>query len=117
MIGYDPWASANAKEELPELEIAADPYASASRAHCIVIATDWEEFRHLDLAALREAMSYPVIVDGRNVLDPTEILAAGFSYYPTGGPRRCRSHPRPELGFSPRADAAVRGSGRRPGGF
>ena len=84
VVGFDPLASANAKDELPELEIAPDAYAAAADAQCVVIATDWDEFRDLDLAALRDVMAYPLVVDGRNVFDPAEMREAGFSYYPTG---------------------------------
>ena len=90
VVGCDPRAGANAKEELPDLEITDDPYLAAQGAHCLVVATEWEEFRQLDLAALREAMAYPVVVDGRNLFDPLEMSNAGFSYYPTGRPRRLR---------------------------
>ena len=86
VVGFDPQASANAKQDLPELEVASDPYEAATGAHCLVLATEWEEFRHLDLAALKQVMAYPVIVDGRNAFDPAEVAAAGFAYYPTGRP-------------------------------
>jgi UDPglucose 6-dehydrogenase len=86
VVGYDPQALANAKEELPELEVAGDPYEAAAGAHCLVVATDWPAFRALDLARLRAAMTYPLVVDGRNLFDPGEMRAAGFSYYPTGRP-------------------------------
>jgi len=84
VVGYDPVASANAKDDLPEIEIAADPYEAASGAHCLILATDWEAFRHLDLVSLREVMAQPVLVDGRNLFDPVEMASAGFWYYPTG---------------------------------
>lgn len=84
VVGYDPLAAANAKDVLPQLEIAGDPYAAAAGAHCLVIATDWGEFRHLDLPSLGQAMAYPVVVDARNALDRSVMRAAGFSYYPTG---------------------------------
>jgi UDPglucose 6-dehydrogenase len=86
VVGYDPRAGANAKDELPDLEVVNDAYAAASGAHCLVVATDWEEFRALDLDTLRSVMAYPVLVDGRNLLDPSAVAAAGFSYYPTGRP-------------------------------
>jgi UDPglucose 6-dehydrogenase len=86
VVGYDPWASPNAKQELPELKVANDPYEAAERAHCLVLATDWEEFRGLDLAALKRAMVYPVVVDGRNLFDSSEMARAGFWYYPLGRP-------------------------------
>lgn len=90
VVGCDPRAGANAKEELPDLEVSDDPYTAAADAHCLVVATEWEEFRHLDLAALRQAMAYPVVVDGRNLFDVLQMSNAGFSYYPTGRPRRPR---------------------------
>lgn len=86
VVGFDPRAAANAKQDFPELEIASDPYEAAAGAHCLVLATEWHEFRTLDLAALKEVMAYPVVVDGRNALDPVEMAAAGFTYYPMGRP-------------------------------
>jgi UDPglucose 6-dehydrogenase len=86
VVGFDPHAASNAKEELPELELAGDPYEAAAGAHCLVLATEWEEFRRLDGAALRETMAYPVVVDARNALDPIAMVAAGFTYHPVGRP-------------------------------
>ncbi|MDQ3963913.1 MAG: UDP-glucose/GDP-mannose dehydrogenase family protein [Actinomycetota bacterium] len=87
VVGFDPQAGANAKTDVPELELASDAYAALEGAHCLVIATDWPEFAGLDLDKVRGAMAHPVIVDGRNVFDPATIGAAGFTYYPTGRPR------------------------------
>ncbi|MFN2490198.1 MAG: UDP-glucose/GDP-mannose dehydrogenase family protein [Actinomycetota bacterium] len=86
VVGYDPQAAANAKAEVPELDLAPDAYDAAASAHCLVIGTEWDEFRALDLARIKEAMVYPVIIDGRNLLDPSVMRAAGFTYYPTGRP-------------------------------
>lgn len=86
VIGFDPEAAAAAKQDVPELRIASDPYEAATDAHCLVIATEWPEFRALDLARLKDVMAYPVIVDGRNALEPAEAEAAGFTYYPMGRP-------------------------------
>jgi UDPglucose 6-dehydrogenase len=86
VCGYDPHAQANAKAEIPDLEIAMDAYEAARGAHCAVLCTAWEEFAHLDLARFKEAMAYPVVVDGRNLFDPVEMESHGFSYYPTGRP-------------------------------
>lgn len=86
IVAYDPRALANAKAELPELEVASDPYDAAADAHCVVLCTEWEEFRSLELPRLAEVMAYPLIVDGRNILDPAQVHAAGFTYYPTGRP-------------------------------
>ncbi|MFB3739874.1 MAG: UDP-glucose/GDP-mannose dehydrogenase family protein, partial [Candidatus Velamenicoccus archaeovorus] len=86
VVGYDPQAGPAAKDELPELELAADAYAAASGADCVVLATEWDEFRRLDLRTLREVMAHPVVVDGRNLFDPGTMAAAGFAYHPTGRP-------------------------------
>jgi UDPglucose 6-dehydrogenase len=86
VAGYDPQAMSGAKEACPSLLTSADPYEAAADAHCVVVCTDWAEFRSLDLARLREAMAEPFIVDGRNLLDPTAVTAAGFAYSPTGRP-------------------------------
>src|SRR5205807_883439 len=84
LVGYDPEAAANAKGEFPEMEVADSPYDAAAGAHCVVLCTDWSEFRDLDLAKLREAVAYPVLVDARNLFDPVAVAAAGFTCYPTG---------------------------------
>jgi UDPglucose 6-dehydrogenase len=86
VVGYDPQAGANAIAEIGELELATDPYHAASGAHCLIVATEWREFLDLDLARLYEAMAYPVIVDGRNLLDEVTASSHGFTYYPTGRP-------------------------------
>jgi UDPglucose 6-dehydrogenase len=86
VVGYDPEGGANAKADLPELEVRHDIYDALSDAHCMVLCTEWDEFKSLDLEKLRSLMAYPVVVDGRNLFDPVEMKNAGFSYYPTGRP-------------------------------
>jgi UDPglucose 6-dehydrogenase len=86
VIGYDPQAATNAKSEVPEIQMAADAYDAARGAHCLVLCTEWEEFKSLDLARLKQEMVYPVIVDGRNMFDAEQMEAEGFTYYPTGRP-------------------------------
>jgi UDPglucose 6-dehydrogenase len=86
IVGYDPQAGANAKEELPELEIAPGPYEAASGSHGVVLCTDWPEFRMLDLDRLRSVLAFPLVVDGRNLFEPSAMRAAGLAYYPTGRP-------------------------------
>ncbi len=84
VVGYDPVAGPAAQRELPQLELAADPYAAAAGAHCVVLCTEWPQFRELDLDRLKDALAYPVMVDGRNFFDEAAVAKAGFSYYPTG---------------------------------
>ncbi|MDQ4143022.1 MAG: UDP-glucose/GDP-mannose dehydrogenase family protein [Actinomycetota bacterium] len=86
VVGYDPQASANAKAEVPELEIAPDPYEATAGSHCLVLCTEWDEFRKLDLVKLKGQMAYAIVVDGRNLFNPEQMRVAGFSYYPTGRP-------------------------------
>jgi UDPglucose 6-dehydrogenase len=84
VVGYDPEASHASKAEVPELEVAADPYEAAAEAHCLVLCTEWEEFLSLNLSKLRAFMTYPTVVDARNMFDPEQMRTAGFSYYPIG---------------------------------
>jgi UDPglucose 6-dehydrogenase len=88
VVGVDPNAGAAAKEEMPELEISEDVYQAVRGAHCIVVCTEWPEFRALELPRIREAMAYPLVVDARNVYSGEEMVAAGFTHYPTGRPPR-----------------------------
>ena len=86
VVGYDPQAADEARDEVPGLRIADSVDAAVTGAHCMVLATEWDEFRHLDLAAVKRVMAHPVVVDGRNLFDPAEMAAAGFWYYPIGRP-------------------------------
>jgi UDPglucose 6-dehydrogenase len=83
---YDPQAINNARLVLPDICYCNDPYDAAEGCHALIITTDWEEFRSLDLARLRERMARPVLVDGRNVLEPTEACRHGFTYLGIGRP-------------------------------
>lgn len=84
--GYDPEAGGPALREVPELEIAADPYECAAGADCVVACTEWDEIARIDLVRLGKAMAVPILVDARNLFDGTSALDAGFTYYPTGRP-------------------------------
>ena len=85
---FDPVAMESATRALGEdartLRFAADAYDAARGAHAVVIMTEWNEFRGLDLERLRGLMAQPVIVDARNVLDPVQTQALGFVYVGTG---------------------------------
>ncbi len=77
---YDPAAIERAKVLLPEVEYRNSAYAVARGADAVVVVTEWNEFKQLDLVRLKRAMRRPVIVDGRNVYDPAEMRALGFVY-------------------------------------
>ena len=86
VVGYDPEANDNAKAEVPALETVDDVYSALQGAHCAVVATEWDEFRHLDLAKAAELMAFPIIVDGRNVFDRSRMADLQFTYLSTGRP-------------------------------
>jgi UDPglucose 6-dehydrogenase len=84
VVGFDPAAGWNAKAEVPDLEIASSPYDALEGAHCVVVCTEWDEFRSLDLQAAKRLLARPVVVDGRNLFDPEEMRSLGFLYRGTG---------------------------------
>lgn len=86
VVGHDPQAGRAAQAEIPDLEVSEDVYTAARGAHCVVIATDWPEYRNLDWGRLKQAVTTPVIVDGRNLLDTDRMVGSGFAYIPTGRP-------------------------------
>ena len=77
---YDPAAAERARAILPELAYQKDPYAVARGADALVVVTEWNEFRHLDLARVHQLMRTPVLVDGRNIYDPARMRGLGFVY-------------------------------------
>jgi UDPglucose 6-dehydrogenase len=81
-VGYDPVAAKKAASRLaPNLKVVFDPYEALEGAHAAVIVTEWEEIRTLDLERAAALMEAPkAIVDGRNVLDPRGVEAAGMRY-------------------------------------
>ncbi len=81
---FDPQAMSHARRLLPGLDLAADPYACAEGADVLVVLTEWDIFRRLDLPRLREAMRTPTMVDFRNLYDAGKMAALGFSYYAVG---------------------------------
>jgi UDPglucose 6-dehydrogenase len=85
---YDPVGMEQAKHELPDITYCDDAYACATGADALVIVTEWEQFRALDLAQVKQKMKQPVIVDLRNIYRPEEMEKAGFTYESVG---RCKS--------------------------
>jgi UDPglucose 6-dehydrogenase len=82
--GSDPRATDVAARAASWLEVEPDPYRAADGAHCVVVCTEWPEYRELDLAALRQRMAQPAIVDARNTLSAADVEAAGFLYLGVG---------------------------------
>lgn len=82
--GYDPVAMKVAARVIPEIELMKNAYEVADGCDALVIVTDWNEFKHLDMIRIQELMNQPVIVDGRNIYDPQMMKAMGFDYQGVG---------------------------------
>ncbi|MCB9160831.1 MAG: UDP-glucose/GDP-mannose dehydrogenase family protein [Caldilineaceae bacterium] len=81
---YDPVAMANAAQQNPQLGLVEDPYELADGADALLVCTDWNEFKQLDLNRVRDAMRTPIFADGRNLYNPDTMLALGFQYRSVG---------------------------------
>jgi UDPglucose 6-dehydrogenase len=87
ICAYDPAAMERAKAELnASVEYATSPYEAATGADALLILTEWEEFAALDLDRLRKLLKYAIVIDGRNLYDPGNMSAHGFSYHSVGRP-------------------------------
>jgi UDPglucose 6-dehydrogenase len=83
---YDPQGMEEAKKLLSGIAWCSDPYATMEGADALVLVTEWNEFRALDLARVKQLMRRPVIVDLRNIYNPEEMAALGFDYSSIGRP-------------------------------
>ena len=78
--GYDPVSMPVVERTMPRLQLCKNPYELADGCDALVLMTEWNEFKHLDLARLRSLMRSPVFIDGRNVYEPRSMCEAGFIY-------------------------------------
>jgi UDPglucose 6-dehydrogenase len=81
---FDPEGMGEAKKLLPGLDYCGDAYEAIEDADALVLLTEWNEFRGLDLARVRSLLRSPVVIDLRNIYQPDEMAAAGFVYYSIG---------------------------------
>jgi UDPglucose 6-dehydrogenase len=81
---YDPAGMEEARKLMPGLETAPDPYACMEGADAVVIITEWDQFRVLDLDRVKAALRTPVIVDLRNVYTPADFTGRGMTYVGIG---------------------------------
>ena len=85
IAAYDPAAEERAREILnANVEFVSSAYEAASGADALLILTEWEEFAALDLNRLQKQLKYPIVLDGRNLYDPSAMAAHGFTYYSVG---------------------------------
>jgi UDPglucose 6-dehydrogenase len=81
---YDPVAMTEAAKVLPEVRFARDEYEAVTDADALVFVTEWNQFRALDMARVRDLMKSPRIADLRNIYDPADMRALGFEYVGVG---------------------------------
>jgi UDPglucose 6-dehydrogenase len=81
---FDPVAMDGAAKLLPKVEMAGDAYDLASGADALLVVTEWNEFKNLDLERVRKSMAQPVVLDGRNIYQPELMRSLGFTYQGVG---------------------------------
>ena len=86
MQAYDPEAMGEAAELLSDVDYKANAYETIEGADALVIVTEWDQFRALDLTRVKNLLSSPIIVDLRNIYVPQEMDEMGFSYSSVGRP-------------------------------
>ena len=88
---YDPEGTREAKRLL-DVQTVRDAYAAIDGADGVVILTEWNEFRALDLTTVKQLLKRPLMVDLRNIYRPDEMAKAGFDYVSVGRPAVTASH-------------------------
>jgi UDPglucose 6-dehydrogenase len=78
--GYDPVSTEVARRVISGITFCGDPYEAARDADALVIMTEWNEFKQLDMIRVIDLMNQPIIIDGRNIYDPERMAEQGFTY-------------------------------------
>lgn len=102
---YDPAAAENVKASFPHITLCDNPYSVAEGSDALVVATEWNEFKQLDMKRLLGLLRSPIIVDGRNIYDPVEMRNLGFvycgvgrgNYVPSPSPAGRQGRPEPQM--------------------
>jgi UDPglucose 6-dehydrogenase len=81
---YDPAAMDQARRLVPDIDYRVDAYSVAENADALVLVTEWNQFRNLDLGRLKGLMRRPLLLDLRNVYEPDKAVASGFEYHGVG---------------------------------
>ncbi len=84
IAAFDPVAKENAKKLVKNVEFVDDQYEVLKDASCLVVVTEWDEFRNFSFERAKQLMKEPNIVDGRNVYDPEDLEESGFNYISIG---------------------------------
>jgi UDPglucose 6-dehydrogenase len=81
---YDPQAMPKAKALLGAVKFCPDPYQTCTACDCLLIVTEWDEFKELDFSKIKKLMHQPIIIDGRNIYEPQTLKKMGFKYVGIG---------------------------------
>lgn len=81
---FDPVAMDNAKKEIKDVKFFENPYEAIRDCDALIVVTEWDEFRNLDMQAVKVLLKQPIVVDGRNIYDPEEMKDLGFTYLGIG---------------------------------
>jgi UDPglucose 6-dehydrogenase len=90
--GYDPVSMTGAGRLMPNVKLCEDAYEVAGGSDALVVCTEWNEFKQLDLSRIKQVMKQPIIVDGRNIYDPAQMQKLGFHYRGVGRGYNSNSH-------------------------
>ena len=82
---FDPLAMENSRKVLPTLTYCQDEYDTARNSHALVILTEWNQFRNLDLLKIKKLLKSPILLDLRNLYKPATLKSLGFIYEGVGG--------------------------------
>ncbi|RKY87589.1 UDP-glucose 6-dehydrogenase [candidate division KSB1 bacterium] len=80
VIAFDPIAKENAKKILKDIEYGNTPYETAKNCNALLLLTEWNEFRELDMIKVKDLMKNPVLIDCRNIYEKEELIKMGFTY-------------------------------------
>ena len=81
---YDPVATPKAKKMVKNVVFTKNPYDACRGANCMVITTEWDEFKNIDMKKIKKLLTHPIVIDGRNIYDPKKLFELGFIYKGVG---------------------------------
>ena len=81
---YDPESMERAKEILNDVEYCENPYDAAENADALLILTEWDEFKEMDMEKIKSLMKHNLIIDGRNIYNADDVKKEGFNYISIG---------------------------------
>jgi len=81
---FDPIAMKNARMVLNGVDFFEDPYSTIEGCDALMVVTEWDEFRNIDMGRVKTLLKRPIIVDGRNIYNPKQMQALGFTYLGIG---------------------------------